>query len=282
MIDWLLDPFSSSFAQRAAIECLLVAVLAPNIGVWIIHRQLSYMADAMSHSTLLGVVIGFSILGREYVLVGALVIGLFMTVLISVFGTNRKLPKDAVIAVIGSGLFAGGIIGVNKADTNISLNHFLFGQVLTVTSTDVVITLILVLIVLAYIVTQFRDLVFSTFDPLHALQVGIRTRRQEGVLLVLIAMSVVVCISSVGIVLTVSLLISPALTSRLFSSTALQQALIGTMIAIGQVFGGFLISCHLNLPPGPTITVVGLIIFLLSFSLTALIKDEVRVQRHRA
>ena len=282
MIDWLLDPFSSSFAQRAAIECLLVAVLAPNIGVWIIHRQLSYMADAMSHSTLLGVVIGFSILGREYVLVGALVIGLFMTVLISVFGTNRKLPKDAVIAVIGSGLFAGGIVGVNKADTNISLNHFLFGQVLTVTSTDVVITLILVLIVLAYIVTQFRDLVFSTFDPLHALQVGIRTRRQEGVLLVLIAMSVVVCISSVGIVLTVSLLISPALTSRLFSSTALQQALIGTMIAIGQVFGGFLISFHLNLPPGPTITVVGLMIFLLSFSLTALIKDEVRVQRHRA
>jgi manganese/iron transport system permease protein len=282
MIDWLLDPFSSSFAQRAAIECLLVAVLAPNIGVWIIHRQLSYMADAMSHSTLLGVVIGFSILGREYVLVGALVIGLFMTALISVFGTNRKLPKDAVIAVIGSGLFAGGIIGVNKADTNISLNHFLFGQVLTVTSADVVITLILVLIVLAYIVSQFRDLVFSTFDPLHALQVGIRTRRQEGVLLILIAMSVVVCISSVGIVLTVSLLISPALTSRLFSSTALQQALIGTMIAIGQVFGGFLISFHLNLPPGPTITVVGLIIFLLSFSLTSLIKDEVRVQRHRA
>jgi ABC-type Mn2+/Zn2+ transport system permease subunit len=282
MIDWLLDPFSSSFAQRAAIECLLVAVLAPNIGVWIIHRQLSYMADAMSHSTLLGVVIGFSILGREYVLVGALVIGLFMTALISVFGTNRKLPKDAVIAVIGSGLFAGGIIGVNKADTNISLNHFLFGQVLTVTSADVVITLILVLIVLAYIVSQFRDLVFSTFDPLHALQVGIRARRQEGVLLILIAMSVVVCISSVGIVLTVSLLISPALTSRLFSSTALQQALIGTMIAIGQVFGGFLISFHLNLPPGPTITVVGLIIFLLSFSLTSLIKDEVRVQRHRA
>jgi manganese/iron transport system permease protein len=282
MIDWLLDPFSSSFAQRAAIECLLVAVLAPNIGVWIIHRQLSYMADAMSHSTLLGVVIGFSILGREYVLVGALVIGLFMTALISVFGTNRKLPKDAVIAVIGSGLFAGGIIGVNKADTNISLNHFLFGQVLTVTSADVVITLILVLIVLAYIVSQFRDLVFSTFDPLHALQVGIRTRRQEGVMLILIAMSVVVCISSVGIVLTVSLLISPALTSRLFSSTALQQALIGTMIAIGQVFGGFLISFHLNLPPGPTITVVGLIIFLLSFSLTSLIKDEVRVQRHRA
>jgi manganese/iron transport system permease protein len=282
MIDWLLDPFSSSFAQRAAIECLLVAVLAPNIGVWIIHRQLSYMADAMSHSTLLGVVIGFSILGREYVLVGALVIGLFMTALISVFGTNRKLPKDAVIAVIGSGLFAGGIIGANKADTNISLNHFLFGQVLTVTSADVVITLILVLIVLAYIVSQFRDLVFSTFDPLHALQVGIRTRRQEGVLLILIAMSVVVCISSVGIVLTVSLLISPALTSRLFSSTALQQALIGTMIAIGQVFGGFLISFHLNLPPGPTITVVGLIIFLLSFSLTSLIKDEVRVQRHRA
>lgn len=281
MINWLLDPFSSSFAQRAAIECFLVALLAPNIGVWIIHRQLSYMADAMSHSTLLGVVVGFSILGREYVLVGALAIGLFMTVLISTFGTNRNLPKDGVIAVIGSGLFAGGIIGVNKADTSISLNHFLFGQVLTVTSTDVIITLVLVLIVLAYICFSFRDLVFSTFDPLHALQVGIHTRRQEGVLLVLIAMSVVVCISSVGIVLTVSLLISPALTARLFSSTALQQSLIGTVLAIAQVFGGFLISFHLNLPPGPTITVVGLTSFLLSFSLASIAKDEVKVQRHR-
>jgi zinc/manganese transport system permease protein len=88
---------------------------------------------------------------------------------------------------------------------------------------------------------------------------------------------VVVCFSSVGILLTVSLLISPALTARLFSSTAVQQSLLGTVLAIAQVVGGFLISFHLNLPPGPTITVVGLTSFLLSLSLAAIAKDQVKV-----
>ena len=280
MMQWLLDPFSSSFAQRAALECFLVALLAPNIGVWIIHRQLSYMADAMSHSTLVGVAIGFAWLGRDYVLVGALGAGLFMTVLIALFGVSRNLPRDAVIAVIGSGLFASGIIALNKVDTNISLTHFLFGQVLTVTQTDVQITALLVLVVFTYLFFNFRDLTFATFDILHSQQVGIKSRRQEATLLVLIAMSVVVCISSVGIVLTVSLLIAPSLTARLFSITVLRQCIIGTVISLVQVFGGFLVAFHLNYPPGPTIAVAGTVIFTIFYTVAVLLKDDFKVQRH--
>jgi ABC-type Mn2+/Zn2+ transport system permease subunit len=278
---WLLEPFSSSFAQRAALECLLVALLAPNIGTWIIHRKLSYLADAMSHSTLVGVAIGFAWFGRDFVLLGALGAGLFMTGLISLVGVSRLLPRDAVIAVIGSGLFALGVIALSRIDTNVSLLHFLFGQVLTVSPADVTVTAILTLVVLGYVVLNFRDLTFTTFDYSHGLQVGLRPRRQEAILLVLIAMSVVVCISSVGIVLTVSLLITPSLTARLFSTTVLRQCVLGTLIAMFQVFGGFIVAFHLRYPPGPAIAVAGTMIFIVLYTLAVLFKDDFKVQRHR-
>jgi ABC-type Mn2+/Zn2+ transport system permease subunit len=278
---WLIEPFSSSFAQRAALECLLVALLAPNIGTWIIHRKLSYLADAMSHSTLVGVAIGFAWLGRDFVLLGALGAGLFMTGLISLVGVSRLLPRDAVIAVIGSGLFALGVIALSRIDTNVSLLHFLFGQVLTVSPADVGVTAILTLVVLGYVVLNFRDLTFTTFDYSHGLQVGLRPRRQEAILLVLIAMSVVVCISSVGIVLTVSLLITPSLTARLFSTTVLRQCVLGTLIAMFQVFGGFIVAFHLRYPPGPAIAVAGTMIFIVLYALAVLLKDDFKVQRHR-
>lgn len=278
---WLIEPFSSSFAQRAALECLLVALLAPNIGTWIIHRKLSYLADAMSHSTLVGVAIGFAWFGRDFVLLGALGAGLFMTGLISLVGVSRLLPRDAVIAVIGSGLFALGVIALSRIDTNVSLLHFLFGQVLTVSPADVTVTAILTLVVLGYVVLNFRDLTFTTFDYSHGLQVGLRPRRQEAILLVLIAMSVVVCISSVGIVLTVSLLITPSLTARLFSTTVLRQCVLGTLIAMFQVFGGFIVAFHLRYPPGPAIAVAGTMIFIVLYTLAVLFKDDFKVQRHR-
>jgi ABC-type Mn2+/Zn2+ transport system permease subunit len=278
---WLIEPFSSSFAQRAALECLLVALLAPNIGTWIIHRKLSYLADAMSHSTLVGVAIGFAWFGRDFVLLGALGAGLFMTGLISLVGVSRLLPRDAVIAVIGSGLFALGVIALSRIDTNVSLLHFLFGQVLTVSPADVGVTAILTLVVLGYVVLNFRDLTFTTFDYSHGLQVGLRPRRQEAILLVLIAMSVVVCISSVGIVLTVSLLITPSLTARLFSTTVLRQCVLGTLIAMFQVFGGFIVAFHLRYPPGPAIAVAGTMIFIVLYTLAVLFKDDFKVQRHR-
>jgi len=280
MIDFLLDPFASSFSQRAALVCLLVAVLAPSIGVWVIHRQLSYMADAMAHSTLVGVALAFAWFGRGAILFGALGAGLTVTLIIAFFTQRSTLPRDAVIAVVASGFFASGIITLSRVDTSISLNHLLFGQLLTVTSTDLKIILVLVLIVLAYVASNFRDLTFGTLDPLHARQVGIAVARQTSVILVLIAMSVVVCISAIGIVLTVSLLIGPALSARLITSTIVQQVLVGNGLACFQVFTGFVVSYHLDVSPGPTIAVLGTILFLLIYVAASLVRADLRITRH--
>lgn len=280
MIDLLLDPFASSFTQRAAVVCLLVALLAPSIGVWIIHRQLSYVADAMSHSTLVGVALAFAWFGRGAILIGALAAGLTVTLIIAYFAQMSTLPRDAVIAVVASGFFASGIIALSRVDTNISLNHLLFGQLLTVTSTDLGITLVLVVIVLAYVTRNFRDLTFVTLDPLHARQVGIAVARQTSAILALIAMSVVVCISAIGIVLTVSLLIGPALSARLLTSTIAQQVLAGTGLALFQVFTGFVVSHHLSIAPGPTIAVLGTAIFFLTHLVASLMRTDLRMTRH--
>jgi len=279
MIDFFLDPFSSSFSQRGALVCLLVAVLAPSIGVWVIHRQLSYMADAMSHSTLVGVALSFALFGREAILIGALAAGLTVTLIIAYFTQKSALPRDAVIAVIASGFFACGIIALSRVDTNISLNHLLFGQLLTVTASDLKIIMVLVVIVLVYVASNFRDLTFVTLDPLHARQVGIAVARQTSVILILIAMSVVVCISAIGIVLTVSLLIGPALSARLVTSTIAQQVLAGTGLALFQVFTGFVVSYHLDVAPGPTIAVLGTAMFLLIYLVASLVRTDLRITR---
>ncbi|MBM3958394.1 MAG: metal ABC transporter permease [SAR202 cluster bacterium] len=279
MIELLIDPFATGFAQRAALVCLLVALLAPVIGVWIIHRQLSYMADAMSHSTLVGVALAFAFFGRGAILPGALIAGLTVTLIIAFFTQRSTLPRDAVIAVVATGAFASGIIALGRVDTSISLNHLLFGQVLTVTSTDIWITVVLVAIVIAYVLRNFRDITFVTLDPMHARQVGIGVARQNSMILMLIAMSVVVCISTVGVVLTVSLLIGPALSARLITTTIAQQAAVGILLALIQVFTGFVVSYHLDLAPGPTIAILSTATFIVTYVLAALVRAEMRVVR---
>ena len=106
-------------------------------------------------------------------------------------------------------MFAFGVIALNSIDSTVSVSHFLFGQLLTVTINDVYITLVLTVLALLFVWWRFPDLTFSTFDRDHATQIGIRVQRLDGAMLVLLAVCVVVCLNTVGIALTVSLLITP-------------------------------------------------------------------------
>ena len=186
MIHWFLDPFQSDFTQRAGMVCILVGILAPVVGTWVSLRKLAYMGDAMSHSLLGGIALAFAWFGSSAVLPGALVAGIFMALIIHYLSQNRRIALDSVIAVVGSGMFALGILILGKVDTTVSLTHFLFGQLLTVTSADVVITFVLTLACIAFIWFRFDDLKFATFDRDHATQIGIRAQRLDLAMLLLL------------------------------------------------------------------------------------------------
>ena len=265
MIHWFLDPFQSDFSQRAGLVCLMVGLLAPVVGTWISLRRLAYMGDAMSHSLLGGVAIGFAWFGSAAVLPGALVAGIFMAITIHLLSQNRRIAHDSIIAVVGSGMFAFGVLALSKVDTSVSLTHFLFGQLLTVNTVDLWITVVLTVASLFFVWFKFDDLKFATFDRDHATQLGIRVQRLDAAMLILLAVCVVVCLSTVGTVLTVSLLITPAATSRLFFNRVTAITFGAITVGLTEVVLGFIISYHANMAPGPTITLLTTAVFIAAY-----------------
>lgn len=266
-MNWLIDPFQSDFAQRAGLVCVMVGVLSPVVGTWVSLRRLAYLGDAMSHSVLGGVALGFAWFGVNAVLPGALVAGVVMALVIHFLSQNRRLPNDSVIAVVGSGMFAFGVIALNSLDTNVSVSHFLFGQLLTVTRTDLMITLVLTVSAVAFVWWRFPDLTFSTFDRDHATQIGIKVQRLDAAMLVLLAVCVVVSLNTVGIALTVSLLITPTATSRLFFDNVGSITRAAVAVGLVETLGGFVVAYHLDLPPGPTITLGATAMFIVLYAL---------------
>ncbi len=261
-MNWLIDPFQSDFTQRAGLVCILVGVLAPVVGTWVSMRKLAYMGDAMSHSLLGGVALAFAWFGSNAVLPGALVAGVLMALTIHYLSQNRRVALDSVIAIVGSGMFALGVLVLSEVDTAMSLTHFLFGQLLTVSSSDVLITLVLTVVSVAAVWFGFEDLKFSTFDRDHATQVGIRVQRLDLAMLILLAICVVVCLSTVGTVLTVSLLITPSATARLYCNRVSTITRAGVALGVTEVLLGFVIAYHANSAPGPTITLVTTVVFI--------------------
>jgi manganese/iron transport system permease protein len=265
VISWLLDPFQSDFTQRAGLVCILVGILAPIVGTWVSLRRLAYMGDAMSHSLLGGIALAFAWFGSAAVLPGALVAGILMALTIHYLSQNRRVALDSVIAVVGSGMFALGVLILSKVDTTVSLTHFLFGQLLTVNNTDVWMTLALTIASVGAIWYKFADLTFSTFDRDHATQVGIRVQRLDLAMLILLAICVVVCLSTVGTVLTVSLLITPSATARLYCNRVATITRAGVALGVSEVLLGFIVAYHANVAPGPTITLVTTVVFISAY-----------------
>jgi len=243
----------------------MVGLLAPVVGTWISLRRLAYMGDAMSHSLLGGIAIGFAWFGSAAVLPGALVAGIFMAITIHLLSQNRRIAHDSIIAVVGSGMFAFGVLALSKVDTSVSLTHFLFGQLLTVNTVDLWITVVLTVASLFFVWFKFDDLKFATFDRDHATQLGIRVQRLDAAMLILLAVCVVVCLSTVGTVLTVSLLITPAATSRLFFNRVAAITFGAIAVGLTEVVLGFIISYHANMAPGPTITLLTTAVFIAAY-----------------
>lgn len=207
---WLLEPYQAShFMRLAALSAALVGVLAPAVGVWIILRRLSYLGDAMSHATLGGVAAAY-LIGISLT-VGALGAGLVMGVLIAVLGNHRRLGADAIIGVVETIGFAAGVILISRSDrVGIDLSHYLFGQIATVRPGDLALNAALMVGALVVLGVCFGDLRAATFDPVHARQVAIRTGVLDHALLGLVSVTVVISLQTVGLLMSVAMLVTPA------------------------------------------------------------------------
>ncbi len=264
---WLTGPYQSEFMRNALAIAVIVGVLCPVVGVWVVLRRLAYLGDAMSHATLSGVALAY-LVGASIV-AGALAAGLVMGGLIAVLG-SRKVSDDAVIGVVGTVLFATGVIIISRSGgVGVDLTHFLFGQITTVSPADVRLNSGLAAVALVIVTVLHRDLLAATFDPVHARQVGVRVDALRLVVLFLVSICVVVSLQTVGLLMSVAMLVTPAATARLVTQRLGTMTAVAVGVGLLAAVGGLSLSYHLASPPGATIALVAASIFLVVFVVSA-------------
>lgn len=256
---WVTDPFQAEFMQRAFLATIIIGVVAPVVGTWVVLRRMANLGDAMAHGTLAGVGIAFA-LGVN-VLFGALGAGIVIAVLLLIFSSNRRLGQETVIAVIGTAFFALGVVVISRIDSGVELTHFLFGRVLTVTWADVWLNLTLGAISVAVVALLFGELRLATFDHVQAEQVGVHVELVQGVVVVLLAIVVVISLRTVGTVMSVTMLVTPAATARLVARTLRQMTFLAVAFGVGEGVVGLMVSYHLGSAPGATIGLLAAAVF---------------------
>jgi len=264
LFDWFLDPLQYTFIVRALVAAIVVGVVCSVLGTYVVLRGMAFFGDALAHTILPGVVIAF-LLGWPLA-VGALIFGILTALGIGALTDKAMLKEDTAIGVVFAGLFALGIALLSlSGDYTIDLAHFLFGNLLGVTQTDLLVTVALAAVVLVTILLFYKEFMVISFDPLLAVTLRLPTTFLRYLLLVLIAVTIVTSLQVVGIALMLAMFVTPAATASLL--TRRLPTMMGVSALIGAFSGvvGLYASFYLNVASGAAVVLVATLIFLLVF-----------------
>lgn len=260
-LDQIVEPFRYSFMVRALIVSVLVGIMCPILGSYVVTRRLAFMGDALAHAILPGLVVAF--LAGISPFVGAIPTAVAVAFLIGYLRRRTGLSEDTTIGILFAGLFALGLALLTTAEgLPVDLEALLVGQVLGVSRLDVLVTLGLAGLVLIILYGFHKELVFTSFDPIGATVSGLRTNLMEYLLLILLAIVVVIAVQAVGIVLVMAMLVAPAATAYLLVRRFVSIMALGATIGGIAAAAGLYISFHLNLPSGPAMTLVAVGMFI--------------------
>lgn len=264
-IETFIEPLKYDFMVRALITAILSGVMLSVLGSFTINKNMGFMADAMAHSTLpiiaVGVFFGFSIseLGAPAAVVIALLLGFIIK--------NTDIGEDTSIGIIFSSLFALGFVLISVLDVSINLEDLLFGQILAVSSFDVAVIFALFLIVLSILFIFFKQILFYSFDPIGAEVRNLNVSFLNYLFLIILSLSIVGSLQTVGIVLVLSMLLIPAASAKLVSKTFISSIRISALFGGIASVSGLYLSYYFNLPSGPTMSLVASGFFVFSFIL---------------
>ena len=251
------------FLQNALITALVIGIVGGAVGCFIILRGMSLMGDAISHAVLPGVAISF-ILGINF-FIGAIIFGLLASTMITYIKSNSIIKSDTAIGITFSSFLALGIILIGVANSSTDLFHILFGNILAVQDMDMWITIIASLLVLATITIFFRPLLLTSFDPILAKSMGVKVSFYHYLLMVILTLVAVTAMQSVGTILIVALLITPAATAYLYANSLKTMILLSSGLgALASVLGLF-IGYSFNIAAGSSIVLTSALLFLISF-----------------
>ena len=277
-LTWLTEPFQYPFMLRALWASLIVGVVCPVLGTYVVLRGMAFLGDALAHIILPGVVLAF-LLGWP-VAVGALVAGVLAALAINAISARAELREDAAIGVVFAGAFALGVALLSlQRSYAVDLTHILFGDLLGVSSADLVLMGALGAFVLLVVVAFYKEFLVLSFDPLLATTLRLPVSFLKNLLLVLLAVVIVMSLQVVGVALVLAMLVTPASAAYLWSRR------LPPMMAIAAGFGsisalvGLLLSYHLNLASGPAIVLVETGLFGLAFLVSPRRRSRLRMAR---
>lgn len=278
MLNLLLEPFNYEFMRNAIAIGVLVGVLCPVVGSYLIVQRMALLGDVIAHCVLPGLSISF-FLGID-ILIGAFTSGIISSFLIAWIRSQSRVKIDAAMALTFSTFFALGITLITVLKNKIDLDNFLFGDILGVTQTDIYRTLIIAVSILFVIKAFYKELLFYTFDPTGAKAIGLPINAIYFGFMAAITLTIIASMQAVGVILVISLLIGPALTAYMLVKELHHMMIVGAAIGTAASITGVYLSYYYNLPSGPAIVLVSSTLFLLAFLFSP--TQGVLTQRHLA
>lgn len=251
------------FLQNALITCIIVGLISGVIGSFIVLRGMSLMGDAISHAVLPGVAISYMV-GANFI-IGASVFGIMAALLIGFVTQKSNLKSDTAIGIVFSSFFALGIILISFAKSSTDLYHILFGNVLAVRQSDIMITAIVAVVVFVFVLLFFKELLVSSFDPTMAQAYGLNVNLIHYGLMFGLTLVAVTALQTIGTVLVVALLVTPAATAFLLTTKLSRMIVISASLSTISSVIGLFFSYSFNIASGAAIVLTAAVFFILAF-----------------
>ncbi|SDI20065.1 metal ABC transporter permease [Alteribacillus bidgolensis] len=283
MIDFIETIGQYEFLQKALLTSIMVGIICGVIGCFIILRGMALMGEAISHAVLPGVAISY-MLGINFFF-GAVLTGVLTAIGIGFVSQNSRIKHDTSIGILFTAAFALGIILITMMKSSTDLYHILFGNVLAVKPSDMWLTLIIGCIVLITIYLFYKELLITSFDPTMAQAYGLSTKMIHYALMTLLTMVTVASLQTVGIVLVVAMLITPAATAYLLTNRLWIMIFLSAGVGVVSSVIGLYLSFIYNLSSGATIVLTATLLFTIAFFFSpkhGLVWRWIKVKRNRA
>ncbi|MEL7116673.1 MAG: metal ABC transporter permease, partial [Pseudomonadota bacterium] len=254
MIEELVFPFQFAFMQNAFLISVIVAVPTALLSCFLVLKGWALMGDAVSHAVLPGIVLAY-IVGAPLIL-GAFLAGMTCAVATGYLSQNSRVKEDTVMGVVFSGMFGLGIVLYVAVDTNLHLDHVLFGNILGVEPHEMVTAGLISLGVAVALIFKWRDLLLHSFDPAQARATGLRVGWLHYGLLAALSLTIVATLSATGLILAIGLLIAPGAIAFLLVRRFATMLWVATLINIFAMVSGIYASFFIDSAPAPTIILI--------------------------
>ncbi|MBJ8365956.1 iron/manganese ABC transporter permease subunit SitD [Citrobacter cronae] len=273
----LLEPFQFSFMVNALVISTIVAIPCALLSVFLVLKGWALMGDAMSHAVFPGIVLAW--IAGIPLAIGAFIAGLFCAVATGYLDDNSRIKRDTLMGIVFSGMFGAGLVLYVSIQSEVHLDHILFGDMLGVSFSDIVQTSVITLGIALIIGLKWKDLLLHAFDPHQAKASGLNTTLLHYGLLCMIALTIVATLKSVGIILSISLLIAPGAIAILMTRKFFHALWLAVIISVVTSFMGVYLSFFIDSAPAPTIVVLFSLLFVITFIYSGL-RDR-RFERRR-